>query len=362
MSIPLRMFMGAIKLLQKTTTSSLNDSYTDYYIKALNDFYANGYYIGKVSSGDFRNLKNDITHNIDDVFTIANKLESCIDFISIGNLNTTAFLTKDDKKLSSCLDSTNSFFLRNVKENPINYFTPTVLSKTSDLNQLADQLQQHITVYIDSNTMLLKTLREKHGSFYNPQAYLNVMTSHKFTENEGMKFVEAFVSVYMYGVGSLQAFKLLDQFLELHENHSLKNGELVVDFSYFHVFQDWDKKTIDAYRLNPNLIEFIESLVQPSKRLMLNFTNKESFFAAFKGYFLLQLLSQVQMDPDAALNMYDEYLEKYKNQKLDLILYCSHVIRSFPETNTSLIYNRILECVTYLYDKVPNVKPTYSAF
>ena len=352
--------MGAMKLLQNTTTSRIVDSYKDYYLEAINDFLKNGYYLGKVSNEDFKNPKSNATHNHDDIFTIADKIESCADFINIGNLNTMAFLCKEDKKLNWYLESASELFIRKVQENPINYFTPVVLSKVSRLSELANHIQQHVSGYVIFNTMLLKSFRQKFGVLYNPEEYLNVMINHKFVQDEGQKFVEAFISVYMYGIGGLKAFKSLDQMQELQNKHSLQRRGLVIDYTCFHVTQDWDKKTIEAYKLNPQLIEFVEGFVQPSKRLMLGFTNHEEFLAAHKGYFVLQILAQAQLEADTVLNLYNDYLKKHDEQNLETILYCTHVIRSYLETDTALVYTRTLECVAFLYNKVPNIKPTFS--
>lgn len=352
--------MGAIKLLQKTTTSRIIDSYKDYYLKVINDFLKNGYYKGKVSNDDFKNVEINAPHNYDAIFAIADKIESCADFINIGNLNTMAFICKEDKKITWYLESASELFISKVQENPINYFTPVVLSKASRFSELGNRIQQHVSGYVIFNTMVLTSLKQKLGVLYNPEEYLNAMLKHKFVQDEGQKFVEAFISVYMYGIGGLKAIKSIDQMLELQNMHSLQGSGLVVDYSCFHLTQDWDKKTIEAYKLNPQLIEFVERFVQPSKRLMLSFTNHEEFLGAHKGYFVLQILAQAQLEADAVLNLYDEYHKKHVEQNLETMLYCTHVIRSYIETDTALIYTRTLECVAFLYNKVPNIKPTFS--
>lgn len=365
MSIPSRLFMGALSLLKTDNSVSIKNAKQEFYVMSVNDFFTCGHYTSKISNSNFPIIKTDDAISLELAIEISERLEKSKGFINLANLNTIVFLCKEDKNLSNYLDISSKYFLNKVKESQIDYFTPLVISNNIDLNDLANRIEQHINSYIISNSILINSHKEKFGTYYDTNSYLNIMAYHKCTKEDGMKFIEAFISVYMYGIGSINAFIINEKLNLLQNNYTLNiyNKDIInIDFTYFHIYQDWDKKTIQAYKVNPNLTDYIESFVLPSKRLMLNFTNEESFFTSFKGYFLIQLFSQIQIEPEVAVNLCNSYFDNFITQGIDTVLYCNHVIRSFPETDSALLYDRTINCANYLYEKMPEMKPIYSLF
>jgi hypothetical protein len=364
MSIPLRLFTGALGLLKKSTTRELEDFYQSYYICVINSFYKNEYYSSKINNDLFTDLNQIDSKSLLSKIEIANLLVNALisnsSFINLGNLNATVFFLKQNNNYLKDISSSANYFVNKVKANEIDYFTPKIISQNNDLLSLADKVQGHINTYISSNVGIINSMAAQGLPLFNSTKYLNVMKYHKFDTNIEEAFVESFISVYMSGVAGFEAILKNEELHELLFNYVNLTQSISINFTFLFVKAEWDKLAIEAFRKNPNKIDQIESLTNSGKNIIDNFVKFDEFLTVFKGYFWLMALSQKELDFEEIDLMYEIYYQEILNKDLLYIFFCYNLIRSYPENNTSILCKRTINFAEWLYAEKPYLKPTYS--
>ncbi|NVJ46465.1 MAG: hypothetical protein HWE07_05030 [Cytophagia bacterium] len=364
MSLITRLFVGLVKSIDQATVPKFANEFNGYYVDCINDFYKSGYISAKIDDGEFSEFsygedKADSVNAYKKV--LCDFLENC-NYVNIGNLNISAFylsLKLEKKDIIKAVQSSTNYFIQNAKDNPVKFFTPSVISSSTNLDKTAEDFKNFIESYLLSSALELKIL-SKHNILNDPLYYLEFFKNFHFENLQIKVLIESFITTYMYGIGGLKAGNknlLFNEFLFSHEISEIKK---VIDFNYLLTEDKWDELTISAYRKNPKHLGYIEKLSNNSKGILSQFTTKDQFFSLFKAHFFLQLLSDTEINLDTIEKFYEEYYSVIKEHDLIEIIYCFYVILSIPKTDLNILFERLNSSALCVYNYNSNYRPIYS--
>ena len=355
MNIDSKLLMGILNYADISLTANSLKGIRSYKLNSLNTFYKSGFIIDridKIPSYDLAKFETlaptEVSEQLDVILQFFHENK----YIHVGNLQTFASLSliEGHKSVIQKIKISKSQQFSYLETNLLDVFSPTVIAQTNDYERIINAIFSFYEYYLIHSKSAVYGDHGELLDLYNPILYLEKFSNLKMEKYEFTKLFNSFFATFNYGLCSIEGFYftkidgvLYNQFL---------HADYTFDIIHLVDKKQTESKVIQAFKVNPDKIEEIESLHNSYKSKRKTFETFDDLFLLIENYIRIDCYSKFELAMIASLEdtiaAYLRFIKKY-----ELRLFCFFTIMSIDFNNRT---NRMSQ-LDFCCEKIKKIDP-----